>query len=81
MTERKPGGVSWQTWIDRQVEQAQNRGEFDNLAGKGRPLADVDRSGPDQVALGRRGTLQRRSPQARAAGLDRGVGDVLGPES
>lgn len=43
MTERKPGGVSWQTWIDRQVEQAQARGEFDNLAGKGRRLADVDR--------------------------------------
>lgn len=43
MTERKPPGVSWQTWIDRQIEQAQERGEFDELAGAGRPLPGVDR--------------------------------------
>ena len=43
MTERKPPGVSWQTWIDRQIEQAQARGEFDELAGTGRPLPGVDR--------------------------------------
>ena len=43
MTERKPPGVSWQTWIDRQIEQAQARGDFDGLAGTGRPLPGVDR--------------------------------------
>lgn len=43
MTERKPPGVSWQTWIDRQIEKAQERGEFDELAGAGRPLPGVDR--------------------------------------
>lgn len=43
MTDRKPPGVSWQTWIDRQIEDAQSRGEFDGLDGLGKPLADVDR--------------------------------------
>lgn len=43
MTERKPPGVSWETWIDRQIREAQERGDFDDLPGKGRPLADLDR--------------------------------------
>lgn len=43
MTDRKPPGVSWQTWIDRQIEQAQSRGEFDGLDGAGKPLPGVDR--------------------------------------
>lgn len=42
MTERKPPGVSWQTWIDRQIEDAQSRGEFDGLDGLGKPLPGVD---------------------------------------
>ena len=42
MTDRKPPDVSWQSWIDKQIYDAQQRGEFDNLAGKGKPLADID---------------------------------------
>ena len=42
MTDRKPPGVSWETWIDRQVRDAEQRGEFDNLPGKGKPIADLD---------------------------------------
>ena len=42
MTERKPPDVKWQTWIDKQIHDAQQRGEFDNLAGTGKPLADID---------------------------------------
>lgn len=43
MTERKPPGVSWETWNDRQIREAQERGDFDNLPGKGKPIADLDR--------------------------------------
>ena len=43
MTERKPPGVSWETWIDRQIREGMERGDFDGLAGHGKPLADVDR--------------------------------------
>lgn len=28
----------WESWIDQQVREAQERGEFDNLPGKGKPL-------------------------------------------
>lgn len=32
----------YESWIDRQIRQAQERGDFDNLPGHGRPLADDD---------------------------------------
>lgn len=40
MTERKPPGVSFESWIDRQIRTAQERGEFDNLPGAGKPIPD-----------------------------------------
>ena len=44
MPSRKPPGVRFETWIDRQIRQATERGEFDNLPGAGKPLRGVDRS-------------------------------------
>ncbi|CAM4196731.1 DUF1992 domain-containing protein [Kibdelosporangium persicum] len=38
MTERKPSGISFETWVDRQVRAARERGDFDNLPGMGKPL-------------------------------------------
>lgn len=38
MTERKPPGVSFESWIDRQIRTAQERGQFDNLPGAGQPI-------------------------------------------
>jgi hypothetical protein len=38
MTERKPPGVSFESWIDTQIREAAERGEFDNLPGAGKPL-------------------------------------------
>jgi hypothetical protein len=38
MTQRKPEGMSFETWVDQQITQAQARGEFDGLAGAGKPL-------------------------------------------
>nr|WP_078591989.1 DUF1992 domain-containing protein [Streptomyces megasporus] len=43
MTERKPPGVSFETWVDRQVRVAAEQGGFDDLPGAGKPLPDLDR--------------------------------------
>lgn len=38
MTERKPQGMQPEDWVERQIRQAQARGELDNLPGQGKPL-------------------------------------------
>jgi hypothetical protein len=38
MTERKPQGMSFTSWIDQQIADAEKRGVFDNLPGAGKPL-------------------------------------------
>ena len=38
MTERKPQGMSFKSWIDQQIADAEKRGVFDNLPGAGKPL-------------------------------------------
>src|SRR6266508_1009114 len=38
MTERKPPDVPFESWVERQIREAVERGEFDNLPGSGRPL-------------------------------------------
>ncbi|MBA2948783.1 DnaJ family domain-containing protein [Streptomyces himalayensis] len=43
MTERKPPGVSFESWIDKQIREAEERGDFARLPGAGKPLPD----GPD----------------------------------
>jgi hypothetical protein len=42
MTERKPPGTSFETWIDAQIRVAQEAGAFDNLPGAGKPLPNLD---------------------------------------
>jgi len=42
MTERKPTGVSWEAWTDRLIREGIERGEFDDLPGRGRPLPGLD---------------------------------------
>src|SRR5262245_55241106 len=41
MTERKPPGTSWETWIDAQIRVAKEQGVFDNLPGAGKPLPSL----------------------------------------
>ena len=41
MTERKPPGTSWETWIDAQIRVAMEEGAFDNLPGVGKPLPNL----------------------------------------
>ncbi|MFE4633977.1 DUF1992 domain-containing protein [Streptomyces sp. NPDC056773] len=42
MTERKPPGVSFESFVDRQIRQAEASGEIENLPGFGKPLASLD---------------------------------------
>ena len=41
MTQRKPPGTSWETWIDAQIRVAREQGAFDNLPGAGKPLPNL----------------------------------------
>lgn len=43
---QQPGQFGWrqpqqETWVDRKIREAQERGEFDNLPGAGKPLGDL----------------------------------------
>jgi hypothetical protein len=42
VTERKPTGVSWESWTERQIEQGRLAGLFDRLEGEGKPIDGLD---------------------------------------
>lgn len=42
MTERKPPGVSFESWVEKQIREAVERGDFDALPGLGKPLPSLD---------------------------------------
>ncbi len=44
MTERRPSGMSWETWIEAQIRVAREQGAFDNLPGAGKPLPNLDQA-------------------------------------
>lgn len=48
MTERKPPGVSFETWADRQIREAEERGAFADLPGAGKPLPALDKPYTEQ---------------------------------
>jgi hypothetical protein len=43
MTERKPPGVEFESWVDKQIREASERGDFARLKGIGKPLPHLDR--------------------------------------
>ncbi|MFJ8768104.1 DnaJ family domain-containing protein [Streptomyces clavifer] len=43
MTERKPVGVSFESWVDKQIREAEQRGDFSGLPGFGKPIPGLDR--------------------------------------
>jgi Domain of unknown function (DUF1992) len=45
MTERKPPGMSFETWVDSQISRSIARGDFENLPGAGKPLSGRDLEG------------------------------------
>jgi hypothetical protein len=38
MTERKPLGMTFTSWLDQQIQEAAERGAFDDLPGSGKPI-------------------------------------------
>ena len=42
MTQRKPLGTSWESWIETQIRVAMEEGAFDNLPGAGKPLPNLN---------------------------------------
>jgi hypothetical protein len=51
MTERKPPETSFASWIDQQINEAAERGAFDNLPGAGKPLPRRGEDGDGQAWL------------------------------
>ncbi|TDU89044.1 uncharacterized protein DUF1992 [Kribbella voronezhensis] len=48
MTERKPPSMKMDDWVEAQIQRAQNAGEFDDLAGAGKPIGKLaDPHDPD----------------------------------
>src|SRR5579875_1255918 len=39
--------AGYESWIDRQIREAQERGAFDNLPGAGKPIEGLDDPDPD----------------------------------
>ncbi|WP_129840877.1 DUF1992 domain-containing protein [Streptomyces sp. RFCAC02] len=82
MTERKPPGVPFESWVDRQIREAEQRGEFAGLAGAGKPLPDSHRSHDDLWWVRRKMSaeglsflpptlvLRKEAEDAEAAALD-----------
>lgn len=62
MTERKPPGVSFETWADKQIRDAESRGEFAGLPGAGKPLPSLD--APYDELWWIRGKMQREGLSA-----------------
>lgn len=42
MTDKKPPGVTWESWVETQIREAMERGEFADLPGAGKPLPNID---------------------------------------
>ncbi len=42
MTNRKPLDLSWESYVEQQIREAQEAGEFDNLPGAGKPIPGID---------------------------------------
>ncbi|MGW1538449.1 DnaJ family domain-containing protein [Streptomyces aureus] len=49
MTERKPPGVSFESWVDRQIRQAEAAEDFSRLPGAGKPLPEVTDTPYDEL--------------------------------
>ncbi len=62
MTERKPEGMSFETWVDHQIRTADERGAFADLPGAGKPLPKDD--GPQDSYAWALAWARRQEPGA-----------------
>ena len=64
---RKPPGVSWESWTERLIREGIDRGEFDDLPGRGKPIAGLD--GPRDELWWVRDKLRREELDALPVSL------------
>ncbi|GAB3485030.1 DnaJ family domain-containing protein [Nocardiopsis coralliicola] len=76
MTERKPAGEGFESWVDRLVREAEDRGEFDNLPGRGKPIPDIDRPRDDLWWVRKKAQEEGVAPLPRALALRREAEDA-----
>lgn len=62
MTERKPPEMSFPSWVDQQIMEAEKRGVFDNLPGTGKPIPPTRQADYTQAWL--RDKLRREGVSA-----------------
>jgi hypothetical protein len=67
MTERKPPGQSWESFIEERIQDAYVAGEFDNLPGFGKPIPGID--GPHDEDWWLKEKLKRENLSALPPGL------------
>jgi hypothetical protein len=77
MTQRKPAAISFETWIDRQIREATERGEFDNLPGSGAPLPDLGQPYDDMWWVKRKLRRENLSYLPPSLALRKEAHDVL----
>ncbi|MCX4880492.1 MULTISPECIES: DUF1992 domain-containing protein [unclassified Streptomyces] len=49
MTERKPPGVPFESWVEKQIRDAERRGEFAQLPGAGKPFPSGSDTSYDEL--------------------------------
>jgi hypothetical protein len=49
MTERKPPAVPFESWVDKQIRDAERRGDFAQLPGAGKPLPEGTDTSYDEL--------------------------------
>ncbi|GGG17573.1 DUF1992 domain-containing protein [Rhodococcoides trifolii] len=64
MTQRKPRSDSIESWVERQISDAEKRGAFENLPGLGKPIPGAGKRHDDSAWL--RGYLHRENVPADA---------------
>jgi hypothetical protein len=77
VSERKPPGVSWETWTERKIREAQQHGRFDNLPGYGKPIPDLDKPYDDLWWVKDKLRRERLSTLPPTLALRKEVEDVL----
>ncbi|MBN0044829.1 DUF1992 domain-containing protein [Streptomyces actuosus] len=78
MSERKPPGVSFDSWTDKQIRDAEARGEFENLPGAGKPLPrDVEAAYDEQWWIKRKLAREGISVLPPALALRKEAEDAL----
>ena len=77
MTERKPPGINFESWIDRQIQEATDRGEFTDLPGTGKPIPDLDEPYDDAWWIKKKLRRENLSVLPPAAALRKKAEDAL----